>query len=636
MRAGGSAASAVATNVMLSRMSGENNSGSSRPRTSTTSRRPPTTGTLRSILKVDSAMNWMTVTCQFAAATSAPRFSTVLTSSPVSIPAPIYSTLRAAPPTAALVRPARRGYAADNRGRDDSTPTVAVPGLVPGRLVPGVAVGQGLRAPPARAERRRRPAPRRRRRPAGVRRAARGARTSRRRRVAAPRPDAPRRHETSARRVNCSPRSNRSATRESPSPSTAAMRRRWPGPGVPRNSRARGSAGPLPCWSRLGPRASGSSSCSRSRAPATRRPARSAPSSPRVALPTSRSSHGLGTEALTWTGAPVPVALRPGYEGGGESRSPEAFVLTDLDGRALLEGRVRAAHVAAARNTIRDRTLAALIGLTALFLAWLSVPLLAWGRAARSPESTLVRAAVLVGVIAAARAAAWIAVPLAGSGGAAQPRRGRAASRPAVVAFPRGFPPQLDRVSGRRHPGRRRRDASEARPAPRKAVAGGDVERRRHLRAREPGRRHVRSGPALLVSRTRRCAVCPHRHRLAALFAAPVGRGKAGRCRGPRRDARHGHLGRRDHPQIRRGVVAGPFHRRGRGRPRRGLGPADGAVDLAARGAEHVVSRRGSCCRRRCWRSRSRGAPPGCSTGGGTRRRRRRWWRCFSGWSCRR
>ncbi len=133
-----------------------------------------------------------------------------------------------------------------------------------------------------------------------------------------------------------------------------------------------------------------------------------------VALPTSRSSHGLATEALTWTNAPVPVALRPGYEGGGESRSPEAFVLTDLDGRALLEGHVQAAHVATARETIRDRTLAALIGLTALFLAWLSVPLLAWGRAARSPESTFVRAAALVGVIAAARATAWIAAPLAG------------------------------------------------------------------------------------------------------------------------------------------------------------------------------------------------------------------------------
>ncbi len=193
------------------------------------------------------------------------------------------------------------------------------------------------------------------------------------------------------------------------------MRRRWPGPGVPRNSRARGSAGPPRCWSRLEPRASGSSSSIRSRARAMRRAARSAPSWPRLPLPTSRSSHGLGTDGLTWTGAPVPVALRPGYEGGGESRSPEAFVLTDLDGRALLEGRVETAHVAAARDTIRDRTLAALIGLTALFLAWLSVALLAWGRAARAPAATAMRVAVLVGVVAAARAAAWIAVPLVGA-----------------------------------------------------------------------------------------------------------------------------------------------------------------------------------------------------------------------------
>jgi len=133
------------------------------------------------------------------------------------------------------------------------------------------------------------------------------------------------------------------------------------------------------------------------------------------ALPTGGSARGLGTEALTWTSAPVPVPLRPGYEGGGESRSPEAFVLTDLGGRALLEGWVQAADVAAARATVRDRTLAALLGLTALFLASLSVPLAAWRRSARSPGAVLARSALLAGIIAAARGVAWIAVPLAGA-----------------------------------------------------------------------------------------------------------------------------------------------------------------------------------------------------------------------------
>jgi signal transduction histidine kinase len=151
-----------------------------------------------------------------------------------------------------------------------------------------------------------------------------------------------------------------------------------------------------------------------------------------VALPTSRSSHRLGPEALTWTGAPVPVALRPGYEGGGESQSPEAFVLTDLAGRSLLEGRVRAVDVAAARRTIRDRTLAALFGLTALFLAWLSVPMMAWRREVRTAQAVLARSAALIVLVAAARAVAWTAVPLAG---AVSPIGGAQALRPAALLW---------------------------------------------------------------------------------------------------------------------------------------------------------------------------------------------------------
>ena len=180
MRAGGSAASAVATNVMLSRMSGENNSGSSRPSTSTTSRRPPTTGTLRSILKVDSAMNWMTVTCQFAAATSAPRFSTVLTSTPGSIPAPIYSTLRAgaARVGACPLRPA---------GAMLQTTVGVTIGLRPWRFLASFLAALSLVWLSGRACEHRLlgwsdgegAAPRHRRRAAGVRRAARGARTGR-------------------------------------------------------------------------------------------------------------------------------------------------------------------------------------------------------------------------------------------------------------------------------------------------------------------------------------------------------------------------------------------------------------------------------------------------------------------------
>jgi signal transduction histidine kinase len=131
-------------------------------------------------------------------------------------------------------------------------------------------------------------------------------------------------------------------------------------------------------------------------------------------LPTGRSAQGLASETLTWTGAAVPVSLRPGYEGGGAFRSPEAFVLADLEGRALLEGRVVSADVATARRAVRARVLGALVGVTALFVAWLAFPVIAWRRDARSAAALAFRSAAAAVLIAAARFVAWVAVPLAG------------------------------------------------------------------------------------------------------------------------------------------------------------------------------------------------------------------------------
>ena len=131
-------------------------------------------------------------------------------------------------------------------------------------------------------------------------------------------------------------------------------------------------------------------------------------------LPAGRSAQGLAQGTLTWTGAAVPVALRPGYEGGGAFRSPDAFVLTDLEGRALLEGRVRSGDVAAARLAFRARVFGVLVGVTALFIAWLSLPVLAWRGAARSPAAAVLRTLAAAALIIAARVVAWAAVPLAG------------------------------------------------------------------------------------------------------------------------------------------------------------------------------------------------------------------------------
>ena len=134
-----------------------------------------------------------------------------------------------------------------------------------------------------------------------------------------------------------------------------------------------------------------------------------------VPLPASRPSRGVGADAVIWTNSPVPVRLRAGYEGGGESRSADAFLLTDLDGKTLLEGQVQRSDVMAARRAVRDRTFATLLGLLALVVAALSVPLLAWRRDSRGPIELLGRTLLIVGVVAAARAVAWAAVPLAGA-----------------------------------------------------------------------------------------------------------------------------------------------------------------------------------------------------------------------------
>jgi signal transduction histidine kinase len=131
-------------------------------------------------------------------------------------------------------------------------------------------------------------------------------------------------------------------------------------------------------------------------------------------LPSTRFARGLGSESLTWPSSLVPVSLRAGYEGAGEARSAGAFVLTDSAGKPLLEGRVAAEDIAAARRTVRARTRAGLLAVCALFCLWVTAPLLAWRRVARTPARAIGRSLVIAGLVLAARALAWMAVPLAG------------------------------------------------------------------------------------------------------------------------------------------------------------------------------------------------------------------------------
>lgn len=131
-------------------------------------------------------------------------------------------------------------------------------------------------------------------------------------------------------------------------------------------------------------------------------------------LPSSRSARGIGPDALVWPTSLVPVSLRARYEGAGEARSSDAFFLTDAAGRPLLEGRILPSDVAGARKTVRGRTAAALLWVCAVFAIWTTAPLLAWRRAARTPGALIGRSAVIAAVILAARALAWLAVPLGG------------------------------------------------------------------------------------------------------------------------------------------------------------------------------------------------------------------------------
>jgi signal transduction histidine kinase len=131
-------------------------------------------------------------------------------------------------------------------------------------------------------------------------------------------------------------------------------------------------------------------------------------------LPSTRLARGLGSDSLTWPTSLVPVSLRAGYEGAGEARSAGAFILTDTAGKPLLEGRVAGEDIAGARRTVRARTRAGLLAVCALFCVWLTAPLLAWRRVARTPAAAIGRSLVIAALVLAARAFAWMAVPLAG------------------------------------------------------------------------------------------------------------------------------------------------------------------------------------------------------------------------------
>ena len=144
-------------------------------------------------------------------------------------------------------------------------------------------------------------------------------------------------------------------------------------------------------------------------------------------LPSAGAPPGMGRADVVWPTALVDVPLRARYQGAGADPQPNAFVLTDSAGKALLEGRVDDAAVAAARRLVRRRTAAALLGICALFCAWLVGPILDWRRGAPSLRAALYRTGLCTLAIVLARLIAWAGLGL----WSAEPSMGTLADTPA-------------------------------------------------------------------------------------------------------------------------------------------------------------------------------------------------------------
>ena len=133
-------------------------------------------------------------------------------------------------------------------------------------------------------------------------------------------------------------------------------------------------------------------------------------------LPSVASAPPLVQADVVWPTPLVDVPLRARYQGAGGALAPDAIILPDHAGRALLEGRVDAAEVAAARHLVHQRRSAAVLATCALFGAWLVGLLLEWRGATGSVATAVLRTGLAAVAIVAARAMAWAALSLWGPG----------------------------------------------------------------------------------------------------------------------------------------------------------------------------------------------------------------------------
>ena len=106
----------------------------------------------------------------------------------------------------------------------------------------------------------------------------------------------------------------------------------------------------------------------------------------------------------------VPVSLRPRYEGAGDLRRANTFVISAPTGEALLEATASAEDLTHARRSWRRGVANVALTIAALTFLLALGPLLQWRRHARSPGSYVRITLGLLALVAFARIALWFAL----------------------------------------------------------------------------------------------------------------------------------------------------------------------------------------------------------------------------------
>jgi signal transduction histidine kinase len=129
-------------------------------------------------------------------------------------------------------------------------------------------------------------------------------------------------------------------------------------------------------------------------------------------LPSDPPDEGRPGETVVWTIAGVTVPLRARYQGaGGYTSSPGWFTLNAPDGSPLLEGQVRPAQVARARQARHRELFAVLLLIAAVCCTLAAAPLLAWRVTSRAPLAFTWATVLAMSAVCLGRVLAWFALP---------------------------------------------------------------------------------------------------------------------------------------------------------------------------------------------------------------------------------